>query len=73
MNKPKYIQPAIGWTTEGNKTGAIKYGVADYEPRKGLPKIEAPARAPRSPHPPRPLCLLALEGDGVAPAPALLM
>ncbi len=34
MNKPKYVEPAIGWNDEDDKAGVIKYGVANFEPRK---------------------------------------
>ena len=34
MLKPGYSEPAIGWNSEDNKSGVIKYGVANYEPRK---------------------------------------
>jgi hypothetical protein len=44
MKKHKYVEPAISWNTEDTVTGVIKYGVADYEPRKGPPKIKNPTR-----------------------------
>ena len=53
MNKPAYVEPAIGWTTEDNVAGVIKYGVADYEPRKSVAQIKAPTR-PALPPPPNP-------------------
>ena len=30
MKKPAYVEPAIGWNTEDNNAGVIKYGVANY-------------------------------------------
>ena len=43
---------AIGWNTEDNNAGVIKYGVvADYEPRKSTARITAPSR-PALPAPP---------------------
>ena len=48
-----YVEPAIGWNTEDNKAGVIKFGVADYEPRKSSAKIIAPTR-PALPPPPEP-------------------
>ena len=53
MNKPAYVEPAIGWNTEDNNAGVIKYGVADYEPRRSAAKITAPTR-PALPAPPEP-------------------
>ena len=44
MNKPKYVEPAIGWNDEDNKAGVIKYGVANYEPRKSKATITTPNR-----------------------------
>ena len=44
MLKPGYSEPAIGWNSEDNKSGVIKYGVANYEPRKSIAKIAAPVR-----------------------------
>ena len=44
MRKPDYSEPAIGWNNDDNKAGVIKYGVANYEPRKSKAKIMAPAR-----------------------------
>ena len=46
MKKPNYVEPAIGWNTEDNAAGVIKYGVANYEPRKSAAKIAAPVRPP---------------------------
>ncbi len=57
MNKPAYVEPAIGWNTEDDRAGVIKYGVADYEPRKSVAKITAPIRPmirPALPPPPEP-------------------
>jgi hypothetical protein len=53
MNKPAYVEPAIGWNKEDNNAGVIKYGVANYEPRKSVAKITAPTR-PALPAPPEP-------------------
>ena len=53
VGKPGYSEPAIGWNSEDNKSGVIKYGVANYEPRKSVAKIMAPAR-PALPAPPVP-------------------
>ena len=39
-----YVEPAIGWTIEEDVAGVIKYGVADYEPRKSVAKIISPLR-----------------------------
>ena len=39
-----YVEPAIGWTIEEDVAGVIKYGVADYEPRKSVAKIVSPVR-----------------------------
>ena len=47
------MEPAIGWNTEDNKAGVVKYGVADYEPRKSTAHITAPSR-PALPAPPMP-------------------
>ena len=44
MNKPNYVEPAIGWNNDDEKSGVIKYGVAHYEPYKLVKKIETPAR-----------------------------
>ena len=44
MNKPNYVEPAVGWNCEDNHVGVIKYGVADYEPRKNSTPISAPKR-----------------------------
>jgi hypothetical protein len=44
MNKPNYMEPAVGWNCEDNHVGVIKYGVADYEPRKNSTPISAPNR-----------------------------
>ena len=44
MNKPNYVEPAVGWNCEDNHVGVIKYGVADYEPRKNSTPISAPNR-----------------------------
>ena len=44
MNKPGYSEPAIGWNSEDNASGVIKYGVANYEPRKSVAKIAMPVR-----------------------------
>ena len=44
MLKPGCSEPAIGWNSEDNKSGVIKYGVANYEPRTSIAKIMAPAR-----------------------------
>jgi hypothetical protein len=46
MNKPNYVEPAVGWNCEDNHVGVIKYGVADYEPRK---KYSTPISAPNRP------------------------
>ena len=53
MKKPAYVEPAIGWNTEDNHAGVIKYGVADYQPRKSAARITAPTR-PALPAPPSP-------------------
>ena len=29
MKKPAYVEPAIGWNTEDERAGVIKYGVAN--------------------------------------------
>ena len=47
------MEPAIGWNMEDTAAGVIKYGVADYEPRKSAARITAPAR-PALPAPPAP-------------------
>ena len=40
--------PAIGWNIEDNVAAVIRYGVADYEPRKSTVKIVAPFTGRRS-------------------------
>ena len=35
---------SIGWNQEDDAAGVIKYGVADYEPRKSTAPIRAPVR-----------------------------
>ena len=57
---PAYAEPAIGWNTEDNKAGVIKYGVADYEPRTS----KAPIRTPTRPALPAPLDAPQDGGDG---------
>jgi hypothetical protein len=44
MKKPNYVEPAIGWNNEDEKSGVTKYGVAHYEPLKLKAKVTAPAR-----------------------------
>ena len=51
LPQPAYAEPAIGWNTEDNKAGVIKYGVADYEPRTSKAPIRTPTR-PALPAPP---------------------
>ena len=52
MNKPKYVEPAVGWNTEDEKSGVVKYGVAEYTPAGHL-KVQTPVR-PASLAPPDP-------------------
>ena len=54
MNKPAYVEPAIGWNTDDNKAGVIKYGVADYEPMKSVAVIAKPTRPALPPPPEQP-------------------
>ena len=51
MNKPKYVEPAVGWNSEHEKSGVVKFGVADYEPRKSTAKVCAPTRPALCPPP----------------------
>ena len=69
MKKPAYVEPAIGWNTEDDKAGVIKYGVANYEPIKHGTKITTPTRLalPAPPEPPSELCALPV------PDPELLL
>ena len=66
MAKPAYSEPAIGWNQEDDAAGVVKYGVANYEPRKS-------SAVPVRPQPPA-LCLApappAEDDDGM---PLLLM
>ena len=43
MKKPNYVEPAIGWNSEDNMSGVIKFGVADYVPI-GASKVQPPVR-----------------------------
>ena len=61
----------IGWNTEDDKAGVIKYGVTHYEPLKSSTKITAPTR-PALPAPPEPPCLPALP-EPQEEAPLMLM
>ena len=44
MKKPNYIEPAIGWNEEDDKTGVQKYGMVHYAPRVSVAPIVAPTR-----------------------------
>jgi hypothetical protein len=47
MKKPNYVEPAIGWNNDDEKSGVTKYGVAHYEPLKlgaKMKTVPAPAR-----------------------------
>ena len=52
MKKPNYVEPAVGWNGEDEKSGVIKYGVANYEPltlaanKKITPSMRPPLPAP---------------------------
>ena len=59
MNKPNYVEPAVGWNCEDNHVGVIKYGVADYEPHKNSTLSAEAARAPPT-----------MAGERAAAAPA---
>ena len=51
MKKPCYVEPAIGWNNEDERSGVAKYGVAHYEPLQRRAKIDAPARPALLPPP----------------------
>ena len=48
----KYVEPAIGWNEEDEKSGVAKFGVSEYAPVANL-KVQAPVR-PASLAPPDP-------------------
>ena len=43
--KPNYIEPAVGWNYEDQKTGLVKYGLTHWEPAE-VKTIPAPVRPP---------------------------
>ena len=45
MKKPNYIEPAVGWNYEDQKTGLVKYGLTHWEPAE-VKTIPAPVRPP---------------------------
>ena len=51
MKKPCYVEPAIGWNNEDERSGVVKYEVAHYEPLQRRAKIDAPARPALLPPP----------------------
>ena len=51
MKKPYYVEPAIGWNNEDERSGVVKYEVAHYEPLQRRAKIDAPARPALLPPP----------------------
>ena len=53
VKQPNYSEPAVGWNDEDDRSGVIKYGVANYEGTANL-TVKAPNARPSLIPPPEP-------------------
>ena len=42
IKKPAYVEPAVGWNAEDDKSGVVKFGLSNYESH--VKKVAGPER-----------------------------